>query len=170
MYKMVTRRRHRKHRGGDPFIPNPNATGPVAMEREHKRYEAWLAKRKVEAVEDHGLEKIKQDRLSELKSLARDSPVKLRIHEEQQKIAEKDIETTRKADDKARRSECRNYLKSHTPPLNSPKEAKEWLEDKSHKRENPVDYKDVSNCVRILQAPKDGAGRRTRRRKSHRRR
>ena len=165
---MGTRRRHRKHRGGDPFIPDPTATGPAAKEREKKRYEAWLAKRKVEAVEDYGLEKIKQDRSSELKSLARDSPVKLRIHEEEQKIAEKDIETTRKADDKARRAQCKEHLRSHTPALTSPKAAKEWLADKSHMRENPVDYKEVRNCVRILQA--NGAGRRTRRRKSRRRR
>ena len=164
---MGTRRRHR-YRGGDPFIPDPTATGPAAKEREKKRYEAWLAKRKVEAVEDYGLEKIKQDRSSELKSLARVSPVKLRIHEEQQKIAEEDIETTRKADDKARRAQCKEHLRSHTPALTSPKAAKEWLADKSHMRENPVDYKEVRNCVRILQA--NGAGRRTRRRKSRRRR
>ena len=169
---MGTRRRVRHHRkryrGGEPFIPDPNAIGPAAKEREEKRYEAWLAKRKVEAVEDHGLEKIKQDRSSELKSLATVSPVKFRIHEEQQKIAEADIETTRKADEKERRKGCRNYLQSHTPPLNSAKDAKEWLAVRANKRADLQDYVEVRDCLRILTAT--GAGRRTRRRKSRRRR
>lgn len=161
---MGTRRRHRRHRGGDPFIPDKTATGPAAREREKKRYEEWLAKRKVEAVEDaKGREedakmadfyaKQKRERAQELIDTAKQRE-------------ESDIESTRAADEKARRSECRNYLRSHNPPI-SPKTASEWLADKTN-RANPQDYKEVRDCVRILTST--GAGRKTRRRKSRRRR
>lgn len=161
-------RRHKKYRGGVPFIPDPNATGPAGQEREKKRYEAWLANRKVEAVEDSALEKIKQDRLRELSSVASTSPVKARIHQEQEKLAEKDIESTRAADEKKRRSECKAHLRSHNPPLKSPDAAKVWLDNKDNRRANPQDYAEVRDCLRILTAT--GAGRKTRRRKTRRRR
>jgi hypothetical protein len=165
---MGTRRRHRRHRGGDPFIPDKTAVGPAAREREKKRYEAWLAKRKVEAVEDaKGREedakmadfyaKQKRERSEELVETAKQRE-------------EADIESTRAADEKARRSECRNHLRSHDPSLSSPKAANEWLANKSNMRANPQDYKEVRDCVRILTSSKDGAGRKTRRRKSRRRR
>jgi hypothetical protein len=161
---MGTRRRHRKHRGGDPFIPDKTATGPAAREREKKRYEEWLAKRKVEAVEDaKGHEenakmadfyaKQKRERAQELIETAKQRE-------------EADIESTRAADEKARKSECKTYLRSHDPALSSPKAAKEWLADKTN-RANPQDYKEVRDCVRILGAT---GGRKTRRRKTRRRR
>ena len=163
---MGTRRRHRKHRGGDPFIPNPNAIGPAAKEIEKKRYEAWLAQRKVEAVEDaKGREedskmadfyaRQKRERSEELIETAK-------------KREEADIESTRAADEKKRRSECRDQLRSHVPALSSPKAAKQWLVIKDNRRANPQDYAEVRDCVRILTAT--GAGRKTRRRKSRRRR
>jgi hypothetical protein len=165
---MGTRRRHRKHRGGVPFIPDKTAIGPAGQEREKKRYEAWLANRKIEAVEDSALEKIKRERLDELSGLASTSPVKARIHEEQEKISEKDIESTRAADEETRRLECKAHLRSHIPPLKSRSAAKEWLDNKDNRRANPQDYAEVRDCVRILGAA--GAGRKTRRRKTRRRR
>jgi hypothetical protein len=162
---MGTRRRHRKHRGGDPFIPDKTAIGPAGQEREKKRYEAWLANRKVEAVEDAKgheenammaafNEKQKRERSQELIDTAKQRE-------------ESDIESTRAADEKARRSECINYLRSHNPPI-SRKAAKKWLENKDNLRANPQDYAEVRDCVRILGAA--GAGRKTRRRKTRRRR
>jgi len=159
-------RRHKKYRGGVPFIPDPSAIGPAGQAREKKRYEAWLANRKVEAVEDSALEKIKQDRLRELSSMASSSPVKARIHEEQEKIAEKDIESTRAVDEKKRRSECKAHLRSHNPPLKSPDAAEEWLAT-ANRRANPQDYAEVRDCVRILKSTRGG---KTRRRKTRRRR
>jgi len=90
-------------------------------------------------------------------------------HYAKQAEEERDIETTRESDEKARRNECRAYLKNHTPPLKTPEAAKTWLEDKSNRRANPQDYAEVRDCVRALTAPKEGAGK-TRRRKSRHRR
>lgn len=175
---MGTRRRHRRHRGGDPLtneklardiknLQKTNFNLSLSQARE-LAIKNWKDQRKAEEVEDRGLEKIKEDRTNELENLARVSPVKARIHEEQEKLAEKDIESTRAADEKKRRNECRDHLRSHDPALSSPKAAKQWLENKDNRRANPQDYAEVRDCVRILTST--GAGRKTRRRKSRRRR
>lgn len=177
------RRQHKKrYRGGDEFVEQkfaaPAGNVPprtlALLKRTHDvkeraRYEAWKAKREVEAREDaKGREedakmadfyaKQKREREHELINTA-------------QQRAEASIESTREADDKRQRNECRDYLRSHTPPLKNPEEVKNWLADKSNMRENPADYKEVRDCLRFLTAKKEGAGRRkTRRLKSHRRR
>lgn len=180
---MGTRRRIRHHRkryrGGEEFIEkkfvmptgvNPRTFGALKARHEaaeRARYEAWKKSRDVEAREDAKgreedakmadfYEKQKKERAQELIETA-------------QQRETTDIESTRAADEKARRSECRSHLRSHNPSLSTPKAAKEWLADKTNMRANPQDYKEVRDCLRILTASKDGAGR-TRRRKSHRRR
>jgi len=173
-YKMGTRRR--KLRGGEEFYPKKfeapagiNATRIVALKKQHDasekvRYEEWLKRRTSEAKHEM---KQRDDKAAELKDLASTSPVKSRIHEEEQAIAEKDIESTRMSDESKRRKECRDTLRSHSPPLGSPKAAKAWLADKANMKSNPQDYAEVRSCVRALEA---AGGRRTRRRKTHRRR
>jgi hypothetical protein len=168
---MGTRRRYRKHRGGDPFIPDLTATGPAAKEREKKRYEAWLAKRKVEAVEDYGLEKIKQDRSSELKSLAGVSPVKARIQEEQEK------EASRRRAEKEASNPCITILKSAGVSGKTSSDLRKSVKkfalknhpDKGGDKEN---FQKVYGCYekKLAYLETKGAGRRTRRRKSRRRR
>ena len=169
-------RRHRKLRGGEEFYPKKfeapmdmNATRIVTLKKQHEasekaRYEDWLKRRTSEAKHEM---KQREDTSAELKEIASTSPVKSRIHEEEQAIAEKDIESTRSADESARRKECRATLRSHSPPLVSPKAAKDWLADKANMKSNPQDYAEVRSCVRALEA---AGGRRTRRRKTHRRR
>jgi len=168
--------RRRRQRGGEEFVKRPFVppANPAAINRakaahensEIKRYNEWKAKREVEAREDAKAreedakmaafyEKKKREQAQELIDTARQRE-------------EADIESTRKADEKARRVECKEHLRSHNPPLKSPEAAQAWLSDKLNQRANPQDYKEVRDCLRVLTAPK--GGRRTRRRKSHRRR
>ena len=180
---MGTKRRvkhhRRRYRGGEEFVErpfvapkgiNPSALPMLAKKHkaeEEKRYEAWKKNREVEAREDlKGREedakmeafydKQKRERRDELIETARQRE-------------ESDIESTRAASEKARRAECREHLRSHDPSLSSPTKANEWLADKLNQRQNPQDYAEVRNCVRILTASK-AAGRRTRRRHTRRRR
>jgi hypothetical protein len=173
---MGTRRHRRRYRGGEEFVKRPFVApaNPAAINRaraahensEIKRYNEWKAKREVEAREDAKgreedanmasfYEKQKRDQAQELIDTAK--------HRE-----EADIESTRKADEKARLVECKEHLRSHSPPLKSPSAAQEWLSNKLNQKANPQDYKEVRDCLRVLTAAK--GGRKTRRRKSHRRR
>jgi len=181
---MGTRRRikhhRRRYRGGEEFIERPfvapkgvNPSSLPMLAKKHKieeeaRYNAWKAKREVEAREDlKGREedakmapfydKQKRERRDELIETARQRE-------------ESDIESTRAASEKARRAECREHLRSHDPSLSSPTKADSWLADKRNQKQNPQDYAEVRNCVRILTTPKAAGRRRTRRHKSHRRR
>jgi hypothetical protein len=174
--------------------PNLAVLKAAHEESEKKRYEDWKAKREVEAREDMKgheenramapfYEKKRNELSRELIDTTRDrdSDAKMAPFFEKKKNElrqelidtarhreEADIESTRKADEKKRRAECREHLKSHDPPLRSPNSVQTWLADKSNQKNNPSDYKEVRDCLRILKAPK--GGRRTRRRKSHRRR
>jgi hypothetical protein len=179
---MGTRRQKRRYRGGEEFVPkpfvppkpNPNSRRPINIElakqmhkaAEKKRYEAWKAIREVEARQDM------KDRESDAKMAPFYEKKKNELSQELIDTAkhreEADIESTRDADEKKRRSECKEHLRSHDPPLKNTAIAKSWLEDKSNQKKDPYDYKEVRDCVRILNAPT--GGRRTRRRKSHRRR
>jgi hypothetical protein len=182
---MGTRRRvkhHRKrYRGGEEFIERPfvapkgvNPSSLPMLAKKHKieeeaRYNAWKANREVEAREDLKgreedakmepfYEKQKRERRDELIETAR-------------RREESDIESTRAASEKARRAECREYLRSHDPSLSSPTKANAWLANKLNQRTNPQGYAEVRNCLRILTASKGAGRRKTRRRRhTHRRR
>jgi hypothetical protein len=160
---MGTRRRHRK-RGGDPFIPNPNATGPAGMEREKKRYEEWLAKRKVEAVEE---------------SKGREENAKMAsFNKKQLDQRKKELDDLRKLEQERRErlqeqsNPCMNILKQAgiTGTPDEMKKAYRRFSLKNHpdKGGDTATFQKVNDCYQ--QKTASGAGRKTRRRKSRRRR
>jgi hypothetical protein len=180
---MGTRRHRRRYRGGEEFVPkpfvapkpNPNSRRPVNIEgakkmheeAEKKRYEEWKAKREVEARQD--LKGHEENRMMAPFYEKKKNELSQELIDTAKHREEADIESTRDADEKKRRSECKNHLRSHVPPLKNTATAQSWLQDKSNQKKDPYDYKEVRDCVRILNAP-TGGRRKTRRRKSHRRR
>lgn len=164
---MGTRRRYR-YRGGDPFIPNPNATGPAGEEREKKRYQAWLAKRNVEAVEDaKGREEnAKMAAFNAKQAEARKAEIEeLRLKKSEEKQDEvNDVNRPSNTDI----TDCKKILKSHG--IMSLNNGKVWLKDKENRKVGADVFAQVSGCVKTIEASRQGSGRKTRRRKSRRRR
>jgi hypothetical protein len=165
---MGTRRRHRK-RGGDPFIPNPNATGPAGMEREKKRYEEWLAKREVEArAEASAREDIEKGKEEDAKMASFN---KMRMKERRKEIDDlRKLEQERRERLQEQSNPCINILKqagiTGTPAEKRTAYRKFALKNHPDKGGDQEVFKKVDGCYKAS----IGAGRKTRRRKSRRRR
>ena len=160
---MGTRRRVRHHRkryrGGEPFIPDLTATGPAAKERERKRYEAWLAKRKVEAEDD---------------AKGHEENAKMAAFNERQKQQRaKELEDLRKLEEGRRKSvsdSCKDVLETNGITGNTPAERRKAymqfaLKNHPDKGGDTELFQKVDGCYR---KQLEGAGR-TRRRGSRRR-
>jgi hypothetical protein len=181
---MATRRRVRHHRkryrGGEEFIEkkfvmpagvNPRAFGTLKARHEaaeRARYEAWKKSREVEAREDaKGREEDAKMAAFNAKQIeARKAEVeelRLKKSEEKQDEATDDMGPS-SADVK----NCKKTLKSRG--IMSLSKGKEWLANKENRKAGAAVYAEVVGCVKTIEASRQAAGRRTRRRKSHRRR
>jgi hypothetical protein len=172
---MGTRRRVRHHRkryrGGEEFIErpfvmpqgvNPRLIGTLKAKHvasEKARYEAWKAKRDVEARED---------------AKGREEDAKMAAFNEKQKQQRaKELDDLRKLEEGRRKSvstKCEDILETNgitgTPAEKRTAYRKFALRNHPDKGGDAEVFKKVDGCYKAA----IGAGRKTRRRKSHRRR
>lgn len=168
---MGTRRRtkhhKRRYRGGEEFVARPfkAVTGRPGERAGHqaaetKRYNEWKAKREVEARED---------------AKGREEDAKMAAFNEKQKQQRaKELEDLRKMEERRRKSisdRCEDILETNgiTGTADEKKKAYRRFALKNHpdKGGDTATFQKVDGCYK---KGLEGAGRKTRRRKSHRRR